>query len=453
MRHCITRLLINTLGLIALPGLLGPVPVVAADTLILSLDSVRELALERNSSLQRQTNSATLSQVALDQARAARYPDLRLSAGASERLDRTVSGATGDLETDGTHGLSLQLSSSVNLFDGSGTKATIEAARLAASATTSELERSREAVVHMATAGFLRASLDLELVGIETERLDSEQQQLERIESLHEVGERPWADVLQQRTSLAQAKLGQLNARRAYELDLLTLKELLALNPDTQVELRPTTGLPESDPTWSTLSGELPSLLEEALRNRADVAAQTARVQAAEESIRAARSGYWPSVDLTVGAGSSYSSRDNAFDFADQLLDANPNASVGLALSLPILDREQTDTAVRRARIELANERLVYDDLVRQVGLELEQALLNYRIAAAQLGVSQTQIQYAREALAATEARYFEGLATLVEVSQARSQYVEAAGSRATAQTTTTLRLLEIELQLGGNTL
>jgi len=448
MPHRTTRLLINTLSLIALPGLLGPAPAKAADILVLSLDAVRELALERNASLQHQTNSATLSQVTLDQARAARQPDLRLSAGASEHLDRAVAPATGDLETDGTHSLSLQLSSSLNLFDGSGAKATIESARLAASATASDLERARESVAYLATAGYLQAALDLDLVSIETERLDSEQQQLERIESLHEVGERPWADVLQQRASLAEAELEQLSARRTYELDLLTLKELLALDADTRIELGPGAGLPAA-----TVSGDLRSLLEEALQNRSDVAAQAARVQSAEETIRAARSGYWPSLDLTASAGSSYSSRDDAFGFGDQLLDANPNASIGLSLSLPILDREQTDTAVRRARIELANEQLVYDDLVRQVGLELEQALLNYRIAVAQLGVSQTRVQYAREALAATEARYFEGLATLVEVSQARSQYVEAAGSRATAQTTTTLRQLEIELQLGGNTL
>ena len=247
---------------------------------------------------------------------------------------------------------------------------------------------------------------------------------------------------------MARAELGELSARRTYDLDILSLKKILALSPDTSVELVPGDG-----PGTATPVGDLQSLLPDALEDRADVQAQAARVRAAEESVRAAGSGHWPSVDLTVGAGSSYNSQSKAFDFGDQVLDANPSASVGLFVSLPIFDREQTDAAVRRARIQLANEQLAYDALVREVGLQLEQALLDYRMGVAQLGVSQTQLEYAREALAATEARYFEGLATLVEVSQARAQYVQAAGSRATAETTVTLRQLEIELQRGGNLL
>jgi len=197
MRHCTVRQLFQALSLLALPGLLGPTPTGAGDTLLLTLEAARQLALERNTSLQRQANAAALNQVSLDQARAALYPDLRLSASTSQRLDRAVEPATGALDGQRTSSMSLQASSSLNLFNGFGDVAAISSARLTAAASAGDLQRSREAVLYQATAGYLQAALDLQLVEIETESLAAERQQLERIESLWEAGERPWADVLQ----------------------------------------------------------------------------------------------------------------------------------------------------------------------------------------------------------------------------------------------------------------
>ena len=445
MPHHRIRHLMTTLSLLAL--LCGG-PAAAGETLLLSLDTARQLALENNTALRRQANDTTLGQVAVDQARAALYPNLSLSASTSERYDRTVDPADGDLDSQWTGSLNLQASSTLNLFNGFGDVAVIASAQQSAAASAGDLQRTREFILYQVTVRFLQAVLDSQLVEIETERLAAERRQLERIESLHDVGERPWADVLQQHAAVARAELDQLGARRAYEIDILSLKETMALDPDDRVEL-------VADGMVRITDGEtdLQALQSDALTNRADLLAQAARVRAAEESLRAARSGYWPGVDLTVGAGSSYSSRNSAFDFDDQLFDANPSASIGLSVSLPVFDRDLTDAAVSRARIQLADGQLAYDALVRDVGLQLEQALLNYRIAVAQLAVTERQLEYTREALAATEARYFEGLATLVEVSQARAQYVEAAGGHATAEVSVTLRQFDIELQRGGNSL
>ena len=449
-----TSLLLNALGLLGLPWLLASAPVEADAPFLLTLDAARELALERNTSLQRQANAADLSQVSVDHARAALLPDLRLSASASENFGRAVEPLTGDVDGEHSRSLSLQASSSLNLFSGFGDVAAIESARQSAAASAGDLQRSREAVLYQVTGEYLLAILDLELISIEDERLDAERGQLDRIESLHEVGERPWADVLQQRAAVAGAELDQLTARQRYELDLLTLKDLLGFAAGVAIHLQSPIHLGSPDEAaLAPVDGDLQSLLADALQDRADVQAQQARVRAAVASMQVARSGYWPSLDLTVGAGSSYNSQVSAFGFGDQFVDTNPRASVGLSLSLPIFDRQLTDVAVSRSRIQLADAKLVSDATVREVGMQLEQALLNHRIAVARFDVSQTQVQYAGEALAATEARYFEGLATLVEVGQARAQYVEAAGNRATAQTTVTLRRLEIELQRGGSPL
>lgn len=431
-------------GLAILVGLLNTSPVVAANPLILSLSSVQDLARQRNTSLQQRVNTAALSEVSLEQSRANLYPDLRVSAGASERFDR-ASAVSGGLATENSEALSLQVSSSLNLFNGFGDVAGIEAARQQAAASTGDLLRLKELIVYQATAAYLQAVLDRDLMEIDAERLEAERLQLARTESLYEVGERPRADLLQQQAAVARAELQRLEAERTYISQLLALKDLLALDPRTEVKLETTPGVALVD-----VPDDMILLIEQARRQRADLTAQAARVRAAAASVRVARSGGMPSLDLSVGMGTSYSSRDVTYGVGDQLLDANPSASAGLSLTIPLFDREQTDAAVRRARLQLANEELVYDALVRTVGLQLEEALLNHRIATAQLMVSLSQLDYAREALAAIEVRYEEGLATLVELSLTRADYIAAAGDRATAETMATLRRLEIELYMGG---
>ena len=76
-----------------------------------------------------------------------------------------------------------------------------------------------------------------------------------------------------------------------------------------------------------------------ALDKRIDIGAEEARVAAAEQSQRVARSGRWPDLSLSAGYSSGYSSL-SPFNFNDQL-DQRRGGSVGLNLSLPLFDRQE----------------------------------------------------------------------------------------------------------------
>jgi outer membrane protein len=97
-----------------------------------------------------------------------------------------------------------------------------------------------------------------------------------------------------------------------------------------------------------------------------------------------------------------------------------------VAVSIPIFDRDQTRTSVAQARVGQSSAATQLAKLRQQVGVEVGEALADYRKAEKQQAVAALQLTYAREALAATEARYQVGAATWVELSDARSTFVQA---------------------------
>jgi outer membrane protein len=107
-------------------------------------------------------------------------------------------------------------------------------------------------------------------------------------------------------------------------------------------------------------------------------------------------------------------------------LDRRRGGSVGVGVSLPLLDRGAVSIARQRARVSLENELLVLRDQEQGVALEVRRAFLDYTAAQEQLVASLAQQRAAALSLEAAQARYRVGLATLVEVTLARASLVEA---------------------------
>lgn len=394
---------------------------------VIGLEEALNLALARNLSLQQSANDVALSGTALNQQRAAFLPDLRLSATPSVRFGRGFDQTTGTLSDQRNEGLNLNASSSLNLFNGFGDVASLKEARLSLKATENNLERSREEVLYQTTAQYLQVFLAEALIRVEEENLAAQQQQLASIEAAYEAGNRPIADVLQQRAAIAQSEQRLIAARRDHNLAQLQLKQTLNLAP-----LEPVTfaAPPDTLLAAAPVDYDVATLVQQALSSRPDIVAQRLQIEAAEQSIRAARAGYYPSISLNASTGTSYSSLNERFSLGDQLSNVNPNSSLGLSISIPVFDRLQTKASVERAQVSAANQRLALERLEQQVAFDVQQALLDYETAQAQLRTAERQLESARQSLQAAEARYSVGASTLLEVTEARRLFVEAATGR-----------------------
>ena len=307
------------------------------------------IARDRNIVLRLSTNQVALSETGVRKERANFYPNLNLSVTPSQRYGHAFDQATGGYKTQTNESMNVSASSSINLFNGFGDRAAYRSAKLDLNASKDALDYTRQRIFYQTASQFLQVNLNEELIRIEEENLDAQKQLLRQIQAFWEEGRRARADVLQQQAGVAQAELQVLNAKRTLAVSQLQLKQTLGLDPGEEIRFV----APELKTGEEPLPYHPETLIREALQARSDLGAQQQRIASAEEQITSAKAGYWPTLSLSMNTGTNYSSQSNLSGFSSQLFNANPSATVGLSLNLPIFDRAGTRSSVERAQVQL----------------------------------------------------------------------------------------------------
>lgn len=401
----------------------------------ISFDDAVRIALEQNLTIKRGENSLRTQEIAVQSDKDAFLPSVSASSSTGRNWGLTFDATTLRLVTRSSDRFSLGGNASVNLFNGFADVASLEQSRLALSAQEQTFERTRQNVVFTVISSYLQVILDREQIAIRQEDLGSQQQQLDRIQEFVRVGSRPVADLYTQQATLAASEASLLTAQRSLQLSESRLIQVLQLDPLGAYEF----AAPSSDAiSLAARDYDIESLMRNAFERRPDIQAQEFGILAAEQGIRIAKSGYLPRINLSGGINTSYSSL--AVDpitrldkgFFDQLGD-NRSESISLSLNIPIFDRFVTKRSIERSRVQLDNAELDLETVRQTVALELRQAYLDYQTAVKRLDVTDKQLTAAKQALDVEQERYNVGVSTLVELTQARSRWVDAAGQRVQA--------------------
>jgi outer membrane protein len=419
----------GTLGaLVAIAALLTLRPALGADARIITFPDALQIALEHNSTLRQAQNAAKTTDVNVYQARGQFYPDLALSTRGSQNYGRNFDESEGRVFDTSTRSASVGLSSSVTLFDGFGNTATLDQAKLDRQASNQDLTRTRETVVFTVAANFLALVQQQEQLRVRRESLAAESELERQIKDYVDAGARTIADLYQQQSTVAAARLAVVDAERAAQLAEVDLMQTLQLDPAGAYQFEP----PPYDPSMTRDAPTLDAMLASAYAQRADLRAEENRLEAAGQGIRIAKSGRWPTITLGADYGSDYTSSSD-LGLGDQF-DQRRGGTLGLSFTLPIFNRGNTTAAIRRAEIETNNAQIALDALRTQVGLDVRRAYLDFNAAREQLSAADSQVKAAELALQAAQDRYQAGAATLVELTQARASQVEAASALVTAK-------------------
>ncbi len=393
-----------------------------------TFEDALQIALQRNVDLQKTRRNLDLQGTAVRSARADFLPNLNFSVNPNQQYGLAFDQTAGKLVSETSESMSMGLSTGITLFDGFGNTNTLRQARSSYDAAEYSLERTRQEILSRVALQYLQVILDREQIRIQEENLSAQRQLLARIEEFIRVGSRPISELYQQEAQVAQNELQLLNAERAYQLSQVQLIQVLQLDPlgDYEFVAPPTEELSLAPRTY-----DLQDLFNQAYENRADLKSQRASITASGYGVQVARASALPSLDLSGNVRTVYSSQ-RVFSFSDQLRD-NRGGSVGLSIRVPIFNRFQVQSAVERAEVQESNSRLDYQALQQRVALEVRQAHLDYLTAQKQLDVTEKQLRSAEQALAAEQERYNVGASTLVELTQSRAAYEQAAGNRVTA--------------------
>lgn len=390
-------------------------------------DAVR-IALRQNTTVRQAENADALSAAAVRQQRLQFLPSLRLSTSGAQNIGRTFSESEGTIVSQNTQSLTAGVSSSLTLFDGLANVASLRQASLAGDASGQDLTRARQTAAFTVASNYLALVTDQAQLEVQQENLAAQQALEAQIDKLVQAGSRAIPDLYQQQATVAAAKSAVVSASRDLEAARIEIIRTLQLDPGGRYDfVAPTVAGPDTAAAF-----DLDSLLARAYANRADLAAETSRVSAAGQGVKAASGGRWPTVTLSAGYNSSYTTA-TALSLADQL-DQRRGGSVALGISIPLFDQGQTGLATERARIDQENARLAVESQRQTVGVEIRRAFLDYEAARQQLAAAEAQLKASDLAATTAQKRYEAGAGTLVEVAQARATRVQAASSAVTAR-------------------
>ena len=195
-------------------------------------------------------------------------------------------------------------------------------------------------------------------------------------------------------------------ARKNYELALISLKNLAGIPPEEEINLE---GSLDQYP-------EMPDEMEfeTILQARPDYNALIWEEKLRGTNISSERSGYFPS--LTGNFTYSFSSQSDEWSFDEK----NDNWIVGLNLSVPIFTGGYTRAKVQKARIEYDQTEIKKIQTINNIYKEIESIRLRLDEAAARINSAQATLRTAEKAFHIAETSSQNGLATQLELKDAR---------------------------------
>lgn len=409
-------------------GLAAASPLVAQQPKTITYQDAIALALKQNIAVRQAQNAARLSDATVSQQKMQILPDLKLNVSGSDNIGRNFSQNDGAIVNQQTQALNTGLSTSLTLFDGGRTAASIRSAQANQQASGQDLTRAKQTAVFTVASDFVALTNQREQLRVQQENLAAQLAQQDLIQKFVDAGSRPVADLYQQQATVAAAKLSIAQSSRAVELAKVDLIQALQLDPAGEYDFV----APTPSAVDAAKSASLDSLMALAYDNRADLDAQQARVDAAGQDVKAAKASRLPQISLTGSYSSAYSSAGE-IGFTDQL-DQRRGGSLGIGVSIPLFDRGASSLAQQKAQLTADNERLALDATRQTIALEVRRAYLDQSSAKEQLAAAQAQETAAKQAVDVVEKRYQAGAATLVEITQARASQVQAASAVITAK-------------------
>ncbi|MFN2529025.1 MAG: TolC family protein [Candidatus Baltobacteraceae bacterium] len=388
------------------PGIAQGVPVAGIPQKI-TLGQAIDIAVARSPVLAAARGSEAVSAAQVDLARVPALPNL--SGTAAITRNSSQGGSTGGSGGVRAGGSFTQNSLSANLrqliFDGGRVAAQIRSAQENQQGAVATYRRNLQTLTFNVATAYYNALSAQRATALAADIVLQNQTQESLVLAQIRAGTAARSDLATAQFPTAQARVALVRAQGAELAAFATFANVLGL--EANADVRPADDTPVN-PTASLLQAPLLSYdraYTRALELRPDYNAANHTVTSAQDALKAARLGRFPSLSGTASDGVS-STNATGGDFR------NAN-SVGAALAIPIFDAGLTkaQSAQSQAQLDIANANLQTSRL--GIGLSVQQALVNLISAQSALTQAQAELHKAQEVLRATQAQYKAGVTTL----------------------------------------
>lgn len=259
------------------------------------------------------------------------------------------------------------------VFNGNQTNNNIKIAKLQSEEselnTLTSINTIKEQIVQL----YINIMYTREALEVNKELLKQDSVLYKRGQELLSQGQIAKYELLELQAAVANGKYDIVNSATQIDQYLLQLKQLMSLPSEEYFDIA---NITLDDAHTLAAVPETQTVYSSALKQRPEIKAADLSIKEAELNYKVAKAGFLPTISLSAGFGDNHSSGSNK-DWFEQMK-RNLDGSIGVTISVPILDGRSNKTNTRKARIEQTIATLDKEDASR----DLYYSIANYRLNA-----------------------------------------------------------------------
>ncbi len=402
--------------------------------------------------------TSSLTELTYKQSKYNRLPSINAGGNASYQFGRTIDPTTNTFNNESIGSNSFSLDAGVTLFNGNFINNSIKQSKIDFQAAQLDTEDAINTISLQVANAYLNILLSEEQLENAEKRLELSQFQLDQTDKLIRAGARAANERFDFVAQTARDEQAVIESRNLVEINYLSLKQLLQLDPISDIRIaRPEVVISaDANPEGFTLN----EVYTSALSTQPNIRANALRSQSVLLNESLARAGGLPTLSLFGSLNTYYSSvsrdflnpnLDNAalvpgtpqpiringidalltefsFDgitfpnksYGGQL-NENFGQSVGISLRVPIYNNHRNNIAVERARLGVLNQEVFNRQAEQTLKTNIQQAIANARAAKLSHQASERSLEAAQAAYDNAQKRFDLGGINSLEFTNARN--------------------------------
>ncbi len=445
-----------------------------------SLQQCIEYALANNLSVKQSELNVELGKTSVNQSTATLFPSLNGFATNNIYYGRSIDPYTNQFTENQVRSNSFSLNSSLSLFEGFTLMNALKQSKLNYMSSKYDLQKVRNDMALNVATVYLQVLYNRELLAVTNELFDATKLQRDKTKRMEELGSASKGNLLDMESQLASDEVRLVTAQSAYDQSLLSLKQLLEL--DTVADFRiviPQLPAPSMDAGYS----DVQAIYLSALSNQPDMKSYEYKVRSAEKGVSIAKGAVYPRLSMSGSLGTSYSTSSqrvkgytpfnstvitgytSQFDtvysvyqeqipnfektpFQDQI-DNNLNKSIGFSLAVPIFNSWSTHSNIKRAKINLMQTQLGFEQMKKGMYKSIEQAVADAGAGYQKYIAGEKNVNAQQQSMDMNQKKYDVGLISTYDFLLAKNNFSRAKSDLLQAKFDYIFRLKVLDFYMG----
>ena len=260
-----------------------------------------------------------------------------------------------------------------------------------------------------------------ESVKVSEQTLETAKKNEERGREMVSVGKMSKADLSQLTSQRANDEYNIVEAKSQLMTYKLQLKQLLEITDEADFDV----AIPKiSDEQILAPIPLLHTIYEQALLSRPEIERSQLAIKSSDVSLNIAKAGWMPNISVNGGVTTSTNSL-NSNGWGNQVKN-NVNTSLGLGVSVPIVDGRSTKTAVNKAKIQQLQAQLDLQDQQKTLYSDIQQFWVNATTNQEKYKAATLSVESAQQTYDLLSEQFRLGLKNIVELMQGKDNLLSA---------------------------